>query len=243
MIVAAFRTAPALRAWRALRADRRGLALIEFALTLPLIVAVGCWCTELSFLALTNLRISQYALNLADNASRVGVDSGTGVTQLREADINDVLQGARLQGASIGLGANGRVTLTSLENTQQSYDTGYVQRIHWQRCFGMATGTGYATAYGPASTTDGSDNSQSTAGVAAPAGVGDVTPKIQAPRDTGVMVVEVSYNYKPLFGSLFVSPRLIRYVASMMVRDNRDFRQIYNPTPAAVASTCDKFAA
>lgn len=231
----------AVRAWRALHRDRRGLALIEFALTLPLIVAVGCWCAELSFLALTNLRISQYALNLADNASRVGVDSGAGVTQLREADINDVLQGARLQGAAIGLGDNGRVTLTSLENTRQTYDTSYTQRIHWQRCFGMATGAGYDTAYGPAAVTDGSDNNQSNAGVPAPNGVGDVTPKIQAPQDTGVMVVEVSYAYRPLFGNLFVSPRVIRYVASMMVRDNRDFRQIYNPSPSASASTCNKF--
>lgn len=227
----------------ALRDDRSGLALIEFAMTLPLILTVGCWCAELSFLALTNLRISQYALNLADNASRVGIDSGSGVTQLREADINDVFQGARLQGASIALGSNGRVTLTSLENTKQSYDTNYVQRIHWQRCFGTASGAGYDSAYGPAATTDGSDNTQANDGVAVPLGIGDATPKVMAPQDTGVMVVEVSYTYKPLFGSLFVAPRVIRYVASMMVRDNRDYRQLYNPTPAATASTCNKYTA
>lgn len=228
---------------RALRlaSDRSGLALIEFALTLPLIIGVGCWCAELSFLALTNMRISQYALNLADNASRVGVDSGAGVTQLREADVNDVFQGTRLQGASINLGTNGRVTLTSLETTKQTYDTAYTQRIHWQRCFGMKRGTGFDTNYGPAAVSDGSANTQATDGVNAPNGVGDAAPLIQAPQDTGVMIVEVSYNYQPLFGSLFIGPRVIRYVASMIVRDNRDYRQIYNPSPAATASTCDKY--
>jgi hypothetical protein len=66
--------------------------------------------------------VSQHALNLADAASRVGVRAGGGVTQVREADINDTLQGLRLAGALIKIGANARVILSSLENTMQSYE-------------------------------------------------------------------------------------------------------------------------
>jgi hypothetical protein len=35
----------------------------------------------------------------------------------------------------------------------------------------------------------------------------------------------------------------MHYVASMVVRNNRDFRQIYNPLNSATPSTCNLFAA
>ena len=228
---------------RRLRRHEGGNALLEFAFTLPLVVAVGGWGVELSNLALTNLRLSQYALNLADNASRVGQDANGGVTNFREVDANDVLQGARLQGNAIGLTTRGRVTVSSLEYVQQSYDTGRVQRIHWQRCIGTMSGTGYDSSYGTVSATAGSDGTQSNAGIPAPTGMGDTGAKVMAPPDSGVMFVEVNYLYKPLFGSLYVSPRIIHYVASFIVRDNRSYIQVYNPSPTATASTCDKHPA
>ncbi|NWO96523.1 hypothetical protein, partial [Escherichia coli] len=80
---------------------------------------------------------------LADNASRVGLFSGQTTIQLREADINDVLQQTRLHGSAIDLTTKGRVTLSSLENVKQSYDTAATQRIHWQRCIGTLSGTSY----------------------------------------------------------------------------------------------------
>lgn len=239
---------PPLRAravLRRLRRDRSGLALLEFAFTLPLVLAVGGYGIEMSNLALTNLRVSQYSLNLADHASRVGQDMTGGVTDLREVDINDVLQGAKLQGAAINFTTNGRITLSSLEYvTQKNYDkTTPVQRIHWQRCLGAMSGAGYDSSYGATSITAGSDDSQNNAGLAVPAGMGDTNAKVVAPVNSAVMFVEVNYQYKPLFGSLYVSPRIIHYVASFIVRDNRLFTQIFNPAPAVAASdvmTCDK---
>lgn len=233
-----------------LRRDTGGLALLEFAFTLPLVLAVGGWGIELSNLALCNLRVSQYALNLADDASRVGQDASGGVTNLREADVNDILQGVKSQGASIGLTTNGRVILSSLENVQRTYadgtsDSARKQRIHWQRCIGAMSGVGYDSSY-PAtapfvSYTAGQDTTQSNAGVDAASGMGDATAKVNAPNDSGVMFVEINYLYKPLFGSLYLgsSPRIIHYVASFIVRDNRSFSQVYNPSPTATASTCD----
>ena len=223
--------------------DRSGLALIEFALTLPIILAMGGYGVELSFLALSNLRISQFALNLADNASRVGTVAGAGVTQLREVDLNDVLQGTRREGALINLTTNARITLSSLENVQQSYDSGRVQRIHWQRCIGLKSGTAFDSTYGTAPAAAGSDATQANAGTTVATGMGDTGRKVNAYQNSGVMFVEINYQYKPLFGTMFVSPQVIHYSASFTVRDNRDFSRIYNPSPTATASTCDRYTA
>ena len=233
------RLPPVLATLRRMRRDRRGLALLEFAFTLPLVLAVGGWGIEESNLALCNLRVSQYALNLADHASRVGQDATGGVTNLREVDLNDVLQGARLQGASIDLTTRGRITLSSLENVKQSYDTARVQRIHWQRCLGVMAGTGYDSTYETVTPAAGSDATQANAGTTVPNGMGDTGFKVMAPNDSGVMFVEINYQYKPLFGSLYVSPRIIHYIASFIVRDNRLWTKVFRPLPAATPSTCD----
>lgn len=215
--------------------------MLEFAFTLPLVLAVGGWGVELSNLALCNLRVSQYALNLADHASRVGQDVSGGVSNLRESDINDVLQGAKLEGTSVALTTRGRITVSSLENVKQSYDSARVQRIHWQRCLGVMSGTGYDSSYGVVATSAGSDATQANAGLTVGTdGMGDTGAKVNAPNDSGVMFIEVNYQYKPLFGSLYVSPRIIHYIATFIVRDNRLFNQIYNPSPTATPMTCDK---
>lgn len=229
---------------RSLRRDTSGLALVEFALTLPIVLAMGGWGVELSFLALSNLRVSQYAVNLADNASRVGVAANAGVTQLREADLNDVLEGTRKESEIIKLTENGRVTLSSLEFVQQSYDNRRVQRIHWQRCIGKKSGAGYDSTYGRTGANAGKTATLADAGRTQSAGMGPTGGKVKAFNDSGVMFVEINFNYKPLFGSMFVKPQIIHYAQSYVVRDNRDFSQIYNPDPQVPAdqiATCDRY--
>ena len=225
------------RLWR----DARAVSVMEFALGAPLLMALGGYGVEISNLAVTNMRISQFALQLADNASRVGVNSGLATYQLREGDLNDVLQGLRLFSAGSKLTTYGRVTMSSLENVQQSYDDDNVQRIHWQRCIGLKSGPGFDadTTQAP-SVSAGSDGTASTAGKDAPDGIGDTGLKVNAPDGVGVIYVEINYQYQPLFGTLFVNPTKLHYVASAVVRDKRDYSQIYNPAPSAAASTCDK---
>lgn len=243
----------------ALPADTRGAALLEFALALPIVMAMGGYGVELANLAITNLRVSQVAMQLADNASRIGVNTGLPTYQLREGDINDVLQGARLLGGGLNLTTNGRVTLSSLENIAQRYsdhadDTAPVQRIHWQRCIGLRTGYGTATAtawdssYGAVAplATAGTDPTYANRGTDS-SGMGS-NPVVTAPSGAGVIFVEINYQYQPLFGTLYVSPTKIHYIASFIVRDRRDFYRIWNPvppagTPTPVASTCDKHTA
>ncbi|PTS88531.1 hypothetical protein DBR17_04410 [Sphingomonas sp. HMWF008] len=230
---------------RSLGGDRSGLALLEFAFALPLVLGLGAYGLEVSNLALLNLRISQIALSLADNASRVGTYSTLSTQQLREVDVNDVLQAARYQGASINLTTNGRITLSSLENVQQSYDTAPVQRIHWQRCLGLkgslSADSAYRSLYST-TTTAGTDATVGNAGLAVPSGIGPSGGVVNSPAASGVMFVEINYLTKPLFGTWLTAPARLNYIASFIVRDRRDFAQLYNPSPAATRLTCNLYS-
>ena len=57
---------------RRIARSRSGLAMTEFALAAPLLLTAGLYGTEVAWLALTHLKISQTAMHIADNASRIG---------------------------------------------------------------------------------------------------------------------------------------------------------------------------
>lgn len=230
-------------AWRRLWRSTSAVAAVEMAFSLPLILAAGGYGIELSNYAIVNLRVSQVALNLADNGSRVGLMDSLSVVQLRESDLNDVLTAVQKQGETIGLTTYGRVTISSLENIQQNWDTAPIQRIHWQRCIGLKSGAGYDSTYGITAVTDGITAASSAAGTTMIDGMGDTGYKVNAPSGSGVIFAEVNYDYQPLFGTMFMGSRKIHHVASLIVRDKRDFAQIYNPSPAATRMTCDKYTA
>lgn len=220
-----------LRRVKTLRRDTRGLALTEFALGFPIILVLGLYGIDTANLALTHMRVSQIALNLADNASRVGSSSTLSTQQLREVDIADVFQAAKTHGAAIDLEAKGRVILSSLEK-----DNNGNQRIHWQRCFGSRTGNAFESHYGKVKNTDGSTKESTDAGANAPNGMGQSGAKVNAPmNNSGVMFVEVNYEYTPMFPVLSSSSN-IGYVASFIVRDPREFSQIYGFS--STAATC-----
>src|SRR3546814_11879499 len=90
------------------------------------------------------MRVSQLAVLLADDGSRIGTGDLLSTKQITEAQINDLMTGADLQGSALGLFTNGKVVLTSLEpvanpNTTDRY------RIRWQRCRGSLT---YSSGFG-----------------------------------------------------------------------------------------------
>jgi hypothetical protein len=85
------------------------MALVEFALSLPLVVALGVGGIELANFALTNVRVNQIALSVADNAGRV-------TSRIDEANIVEVFAGARVTGEPINFQENGRIVLSSLEH-------------------------------------------------------------------------------------------------------------------------------
>lgn len=207
-----------------LRDDTSGLALLEFAYSLPLLIGIGGFGLEMSNLAMVNTRISQAAMALGDNMSRVGVASTLSATQIREADVVDSFIGLKKQTGELQLTEKGRVILSSLERNASDG-----QWIHWQRCIGKKV---IGSSYGVEDT--GKTGTAFT-------GMGPTAAKITAPPDSAVMYVEIKYDYQPLFTTMFIPARVITYEASFIVRDNRDLTQIYNPSPVATKHSCNLY--
>lgn len=211
---------------RSLRRDTSGLAMLEFAFMLPVLLTMSLAGAELTNFIITKMRISQIALHLADNAARIGSGSQLQAKTITEADINDLLTGADLQSGELALLANGRVIISSIEpstvNTANS-------RIRWQRCKGSKT---RASSYGTVA------NSTNVTGIG-PAG-----RQVSAPVSGVTMFVEVYYEYKPLVKTSLSPDTSMTEIASMMVRDRRDTTAatgrpdgVY-PVAGVTASTC-----
>lgn len=195
-----------LRRTRALSRDTSGLALLEFAFTLPILLAMSLTGAELTNYIITRMRVSQMALHLADNAARIGSGSQLEAKKITEADINDLFTGAQLQSGELDLRLNGRVILTDLEPTASGAST---YKIGWQRCYGAKTD--YTAKYPP-----------STANKASLDGIGPDGRKTIAPDGGVAMFVELYYEYKPLVQSSLAPSANMIEIASMMVRDRRD---------------------
>lgn len=209
------------RRLKALFHDRSGLALIEFAYSLPFLTIVGMGATELTNYAWVKLQVSQIALNTADHASRLGENGVLQDIKIYESDINDLFTGADLESGSLDLAANGRVILSSLTRND---DDG--QWIQWQRCTGALD---HDSSYGEEG--DGETGTSFT-------GMGISGKEIKASADTAVMFVEVAYTYQPLFTDAWVpGPMELVEFAAFNVRDDRDLTQIYTVS-GVTASTC-----
>ena len=187
----------AQRIWR----DHRGVSIIEFALSLPVLLILILGGLETANFALAHLRVSQIAMTVADNAGRVE-------TRIDESNIREIFAGAELVGQAIDFEANGRVILSSLQpNNLSGADSG--QMINWQRCFGRLADA--SPAYGVEG--DGRmDNALAS-------GLGPAGNQIQSAPGTAIMFVEATYDYRPLIAGLnMIGPRQIRYESAFNVR-------------------------
>jgi Flp pilus assembly protein TadG len=191
------------RLLRRLRRDTSGLAMLEFAMMLPVFATMCLGGAELTNFIITKMRLSQIALQLADNAARIGSGTQLQAKTITEADINDLLTGADLQSGELKLFTNGRVTISSVE--PDTVNTGK-SMVRWQRCQGSKT----------------SLTSSYTAGQSNLVGVGDGTRLVGAPTDGVTMFVELRYVYQPLIKTSLSPVTEFREIASMMVRDRRD---------------------
>jgi hypothetical protein len=220
----------ATRAARQLWKAQGGLALTEFAFAAPIFAALGLGGIEIANYTLAHLRVSQVASNLADVMSRTGEDSGLGLKQLNEAQINEALDAVTLQAEGIELTARGRIWLSSLE--QESDGSAW---IRWQRCQGSRTS--YTPDWGAQG--DGKRNNNSTF-----TGMGPTGAKITAPdSSSAVMFVEVKYQYEPLVDLriLGVDTDIIESRAAFLVRDRRDLSNGNNPqnSPGVTKRKCN----
>lgn len=199
----------------------RGAIIIEFAMLLPLIALAGLGGIELANFAITNMRINQIAVSLADNASRAKQATIGGAPRLREFDINQAFTAAVLQGEGLNLAEQGRMILSSLEVNGAGG-----QWIHWQRCNGAVDAV---SSYGVQG--DGASGTGF-------AGMGPADHRVTAEADSAIMFAEVVYEYEPVFFSGVVGSQQIRKFAAMYVRDDRDLTQVYNPSPTVTVSSC-----
>lgn len=186
---------------RRLRGDKSGVSIIELAAAIPVLLVIGLYGIEMANLTIVSLQISQIAMSAADNASRLEQGSSSSVSPtVTEAEVNSVLSGAAKEGAGISLNTKGKVIISSLEMNSTNN-----QYIHWQRCTGSMTA---ASAYG----VEG----------AVVTGLGPTGNQVTATSDVAVMFVEVWYQQKGLFGSMFVKPMTLHQEAAYMVRDTRN---------------------
>jgi len=211
---------------RLLRRDDSGLALTEFALSLPIFLSLGLLGTETAHYVVTHMRVSQIAMQIADNASRVGEQDVLVERRIFEDDINDVFVGADKLGGGLDILENGRVILSSLE---QNGEGG--QWIHWQRCKGLKN---HVSDYG--------DEGDGASGTSFP-GMGRPGEEITASSGNAVMFVQFTYEYQPITPISAMDGQAITYTAAFNVRDSRDLTQIHQTTPVSAVSDCDTFSA
>lgn len=210
------------RGLKRLRCDTSGLALIEFAFAMPILMVLGLTGAEVTNYITTRMRVSQVALHLADNSARIGTGSQLAAKTITETDINDLLTGAGLHAGELDLFTHGRVVISSVEPVAKP-NTSNRFKIAWQRCRGAH---GYVPQYGE----------QGDTGLV---GVGPVGQQVTAPDNGAAMFVEVAYRYQPLIDGDLAPDLEIREVASMLVRDTRDLREVYNNENAEEAF-CDE---
>jgi hypothetical protein len=217
---------PACRFLHRLRRNRSGVAMVEFALATPFFLTVGLGGVELANYTVVHMQISQIAIHIADNASRIGDTSVLENKKIYESDINDVLLGASLQaGKHFELWDRGRVIISSLEVQPDSDPE--AQYIHWQRCMGKKN---YTSTYGHVDDTFA-------------IGMGPAGQEIFANAGEAVIFVELAYDYEPLVSSQFIGETTVKAIATFTVRSSRDLEQVYQRSEASpdTVSSCDRF--
>lgn len=214
--------------------DRSGLAVTEFAVSLPFFMGLTIAGIETANYASTVTQLNQIAIHAADGAARMGSGLQAQNKVISDADINDVFIGAEREGESLninglyayrdpGTGAVStrgvaKMFLSSIEPVATGFDAANPRyRMRWQRCTGKSTL--HTASYGTPST------------VTSVTGVGPATRQIGAPPNGATMFVELKYFYKPMIIGDFtkVAEQTITQNASMVVRDNRDY-DTYNAT-------------
>jgi hypothetical protein len=186
---------------RRLRVSEQGMALTEFAFSLPIFITLLFGGLEIINLVMAHMRISQIAITVADNAGRArsGID---------EADIYEVFAGATQVGSGMDFATNGRVVLSSLQPNGLT-DGNAGQMINWQRCYGSLSVT---PRYGL------QDKGRTDASLAS--GMGPDGGRIKAADGTAVMFAEVSYHYTPqILPSIVAGGLDLRYESAFNVRE------------------------
>ncbi len=211
---------------RKLARDKSAVVTVELAFTAPIILGMGLMGTETAYFAISHMQISQIAMQVADNASRVGEQDVLVQRKIYEDDINGTLVGAEKLGERFAIYEQGRVIVSSL---QRNADGG--QWIAWQRCRGAKQ---HESSFGEEG--DGVSGTDFD-------GMGKTGRKITASPGTAVIFVEVAYEYEPITPFEFYGDTELNYTAAFNVRDSRDLTRVYQTNPPSPVADCDTFSA
>lgn len=202
--------------WNNFWRDSRGVAIIEAAFALPLLLLIGLGGMELANLVLTHSRINQIGMSVADNASRIGGATG----DVREYDLEELSTSVALMTKGMSFDENGRVILSSMER-----ETDGTHWIRWQRCFG------------------GLDQQSSYAGEGADVptsliGDGDGQLKVFDDKQA-IMFVEIFYTYEPFLTKALFGEMDIHKEFAFTVREARNLTKGVVPTDGLDGQECD----
>lgn len=209
------------RLFSRLRGDRRGLALLEFGFTLPIVLVMVTWGIELANYGIAILKVHQIAATVADNAARVR-DS------IAEGDVNEVIEGGKVVGQGLDFASRGRIVISDVVPNGLT-GTAAGQKINWQRCGGALNDPDSQPKYG----TTGKGATDNTLPY-----MGGASKNIAASANSAMMFVEVTYKYKPIVPFSFIKEQILRSEASFTVRE-RSSETLGTGTPASVCTRYD----
>lgn len=179
--------------------DASGVALIEFAYAMPVVLSVGLYGMEAANKANTHLRLSEIVTTVADATSRVRVT-------VSEDDMDEIFSGAKSIGSAVDFANRGRVIVSSVQPIDNggSPATQTNNKIRWQRCFGANSAN---SSYGLQG-----DNVGLT-------GIGPTARKISTSMNSEMIYVELVYQYQPMINFFGFGAETINLTRAMTVRD------------------------
>jgi Flp pilus assembly protein TadG len=111
---------PLLRRWRALAADRRGVVLVEMAMTLPVVIVIALGGFEIARFALVQQKLERLTVTIADMVSQSETITG--------AQLNQIFAATGPVLTPFSMSADGVVIVSSV-----SASGGTGARVSWQR--------------------------------------------------------------------------------------------------------------
>lgn len=167
-----------LRLARRLRDDARAVSVVEFALSLPVLMLVGAGGIELVNYILAGQKIERIASITADNVARNTLAPS-------ERSFVDTFAGVEDIAAPFDFNARGRIIMTGVIGVSEN-DT-IVGKVVWQRCSGQLAGINSAIGR------EASDPEKWAEGPNA-----RLPNNITLLQNQLVVITEAAYQYEPL---------------------------------------------